>query len=122
MFITSMHSWNSQATCTPTPKTAQTTLPLEHTLYSRDSLNASQISHLLVYPSLRQLVPGLSSPFCNRFLYNLFLRSAASALVSNIFGKWLQDFVSFGNPFTGYKLTSTVTSKVLSSSDMFSDN
>ena len=42
------------------------------------------------------LVPGLNSHFYHCFLYNLFLRSA---LVSNIFGKWLQDFASFGNPW-----------------------
>ena len=46
-------------------------------------------------PSLWLLVPELSSLFCHCFLYNLLLRSA---LVSNIFGKWLQDFVSFRNP------------------------
>ena len=47
-------------------------------------------------PSLWLLVLGLSSHFCHYFLYNLLLRSA---LVSNIFGKWLQDFVSFRNPW-----------------------
>ena len=53
-------------------------------------------SHLLMYPSLWLLVPGLSSHFCHCFLYNQLLRST---LVSNIFGeKWLQDSVSFGNP------------------------
>ena len=62
----------------------------------RGSLHTSQISHLLLYPSLRLLVPGLSSHFCHCFLYNQLLRST---LVSNIFGKWVQDSVSFGNPW-----------------------
>ena len=60
----------------------------------RGPLHTSQISHLLLYPLLWLLVPGLSNHFCHCSHYNLLLRSA---LVSNIFGKWLQDFVSFGN-------------------------
>ena len=56
----------------------------------------SQISHLLLYPSLWLLVPGLSSHFCHPFLYNQFLRSALGSI---IFGKWLQNFVCFGNPW-----------------------
>ena len=63
---------------------------------ARGSLHTSQISHLLLYPSLWLLVPGLSSQFCHYFLYNLFLMSA---VVAEIFEKWLQDFVSFGNPW-----------------------
>ena len=61
----------------------------------RGSLHTSQNSHLLLYPSLWLLALGLSSHFCHCFLYNLLLRST---LVSNFFEKWLQDFVSFGNP------------------------
>ena len=52
----------------------------------RGSLHTSQISHLVLYPSLWLLVPGLSSHFCHYFLYNLLLRSTP---VSNIFGKRL---------------------------------
>ena len=66
------------------------------TMHTRGSLHTSQISHLLLHPSLRLLVPGLSSHFCHCFLYNLLLRYVA--LVGNILEKWLQDFVSFGNP------------------------
>ena len=42
---------------------------------SRGSPHTSQISHLLLYPSLWLLVPGLSSQFCHTFLYNLLLRT-----------------------------------------------
>ena len=67
-----------------------------HIIY-KGSLHTSQISHLLLYPSLWLLVPGLSSHY---FLYNLLL---TSAVVGNIFEKWLQDFVSFRNPcYTDY--------------------
>ena len=65
----------------------------------RGSLYTSQISHLLLYPSLRLLVPGFSSHFCHYFPYTLLLRSA---LVTNIFGKRLQDFVCFRNPYIMY--------------------
>ena len=61
----------------------------------RGSLYISQINHLLLYLLLWLLVPGSSSHFCHCLLYNLLLRSP---LVSNILGKWLQDFVSFRNP------------------------
>ena len=47
------------------------------------------------------LVHGLSSQFGHCSLYNLLLRSA---LVSNIIGKWLQDFISFGNPWYRVKI------------------
>ena len=53
------------------------------------------ICYNILHPSLWLLVPGLSSQFCHTFLYNVLLRSL---LVSNIFGKSPQDFVSFGNP------------------------
>ena len=59
------------------------------------SLHSSQINHLLLYPSLWLLVPGLSSHFHYCFLYNHFLRST---LVNNIFEKWLQDFEHLENP------------------------
>ena len=68
----------------------------QHLLIVKGSLRTSQISHLLLYPSLWLLVPGLSSQFCHYFLYNLLLMSA---VVGNIFEKRLQDFVSFGNPW-----------------------
>ena len=42
--------------------------------------------------------------FRQRSLYNLRLRSA---LISNIFGKWLQDFVSFGNSWYVYSCMNT---------------
>ena len=64
---------------------------------TRGSLCTSQISHLLLYPSLRLVVPGLSGHFHYYFLYNLLLRAT---LVGNIFEKWLQDFVRFGNPWS----------------------
>ena len=56
--------------------------------------HSSQISHLLLYPSLWLPVLGLSSHFHHCLFCNLLL---TSALVGNIFEKWLQDFVSFGN-------------------------
>ena len=65
----------------------------------RGSLHASQIRHLLLYLSLWLLVPGLSHHFYHNFLYNLLLMSA---LVGNIFDKWLQDPVNFGNPWHEY--------------------
>ena len=64
-------------------------------VHTRGSLHTSQTSHLLLYPSLWLLVPGLSSHFCCYFLYNLLLKSVQ---VSKIIRKWPQDFVSLGNP------------------------
>ena len=52
----------------------------------------SQITHLLLYPSFWLLLSGLSSHY---FPYNLPLLSTVEG---NIFEKWLQGFVSFGNP------------------------
>ena len=74
----------------------------------RGSLHTSQVSHLLLYLSLWLLFPGLSSHFCYCFLYNLVLRSA---LVSNIFEKWLQDFECFGNAWGGswYQLQHSIS-------------
>ena len=46
------------------------------TLLSRGSLHTSQVSNLLLYPSLWLLVPEQSSHFSHCFLYNLLLRSA----------------------------------------------
>ena len=43
-------------------------------IFSQGSLHTSQISHLLLYPSLWLLVSGLSSQFCHYFLYNLLIR------------------------------------------------
>ena len=53
-------------------------------------------SHLLLYPLHWLLVLGLSSHFHHCFLYNLLL---SPTLVSNIFEKWLQDYVRLGNPW-----------------------
>ncbi len=58
----------------------------------RGSLHTSQISHLLLYPLLWLLVPGLSSHF---LLYNLLL---TLLLVGNIFEKWLQKFCKLWEP------------------------
>ena len=46
------------------------------------------------------VVLGLSSHFCCCFLYTLLLHKVNTqhSLVSNIFEKWLQDFVLLGNP------------------------
>ena len=84
--------------------------------------HTSQISHLVLYPSLWLLVSGMSSQFtflCNLLLkspiyatlsYNLLLKSPIYATLSyNLFlkspralvsGILLQDFASFGNPCT----------------------
>ena len=53
-------------------------------------MHTSQISHLLLHPSLWLLVPAMdwATLFCHCFLCNLLLRGA---LISNIFGKWLKD-------------------------------
>ena len=61
----------------------------------RGSPHTSQISHLLPYPSLWLLVPGLNSQLLPLFPIQL---AFISAVVGNIFQKWLQDFVTFGNP------------------------
>ena len=44
-------------------------------------IHISQNSHLLLYPSLWLLVPGLSSHFCYYFFYNLLLRSAIITII-----------------------------------------
>ena len=51
----------------------------------------------VLYPSLWLPVPGLSSQFFAIISYATYLL-LRSAMISNIFGKWVQDFVSFGNP------------------------
>ena len=63
--------------------------------HRRDSLHTSQISHLLLYPSLWLLVPGLSGQFLPLFLYNMLLMSA---VIAKIFEKWLQDFCKLWEP------------------------
>ena len=66
-------------------------------LGGRGSPHTSQISHLILYPSLWLLVPGLSSQFFAIISYTTgFLMSA---MVGNIFEKWLLDVVTFGNPW-----------------------
>ena len=48
----------------------------------RGSLHTSQISHLLLKPSLWLLVPGLSSHFCHSFLYNWVIQGQHWSVVS----------------------------------------
>ena len=57
----------------------------------RGSQYTSQISHLLLYPSLSSLAtsPWIEQPFSPLLL---------TFEVGNNIGKWLQDFVSFVNP------------------------
>ena len=61
--------------------------------------HTSQISHLLLDLSLWLLVPGLSSQFLPYLPVQPTLKVTTCALVSNILGKWLHDFISFGNPW-----------------------
>ena len=69
------------------------------------SPHTSQSSHFY-YPSLWLLVPGLSS-YTTGFRYQQWL-------YSSIFQKWLQDFVTFGNPCTcSWWMTSTYSCTVL---------
>ena len=56
-------------------------------------------SHLLLYPSLWLLVPGLSGHFCH-----FFFKTLAFELSSIVTRKWLPDFVCFRKPwFTAFK-------------------
>ena len=61
----------------------------------RGSPHTSQISHLLLNGKIGYSIQELVAKVKDNFLYNLLLMTA---VVSNIFEKWLQDFVSFGNP------------------------
>ena len=54
------------------------------------------ISRVSLHTSQTLLAIWLGSHICHCFLYNLLLKSA---LVSDILGKWLQDFLSFRNPW-----------------------
>jgi hypothetical protein len=72
-------------------------IPNTYYVTLRGSPHTSQISHLLLYPSLWLLVPGLSSQFCHYFLYNLLLRAA---LVSNIWGEMATRFCKLREPLT----------------------
>ena len=70
---------------------------------ARGSPHTSQISHLLLYPSLWLLVPGLSShSSCNCFFNNLLV---ISAVVGNdiIVEKRLKDFCKHQEPLVTNK-------------------
>ena len=68
-----------------------------HTFPTHFPYTLAKLAILILYPSLWLLVPGLDSQILfHCFLYNVL--AFISVVMSIIFEKWLQDFVTFGNP------------------------